>query len=84
MPFRKAHRLWLQVEAERGGVEGGSQSTISEAIFPELLNEQYSKYDKFMGNADVLVPEKILERPQRRLKEMEKLRKELFTATLDV
>lgn len=53
----------LQVEAERGGVEGGSQSSISDAIFPELLNEQFSKYDRFMGSADVLVPEKILERP---------------------
>ena len=63
---------------------GGSQSSISEAIFPELLNEQHSKYDEFMSGADALVPEKILERPQRRLKALEDLREEILTATNEV
>ena len=77
----------IQVKAGKGErVTGreGSQSSISEAIFPELLNEQVSKYDEFMNNADELVPDKILERPQRRLKEMEVLREELLTATAEV
>ena len=42
------------------------------------------KYEEFMGDADVLVPETILERPRRRLKAIEKLREELMTATEDV
>ena len=42
------------------------------------------KYEEFMGDADVLVPETILERPRRRLKSIEKLREELMTATEDV
>ena len=60
-----------KVKAKEGG---GSQSSISEAIFPELLNEQVSKYEEFMRGADSLVPDKILERPQRRLKAMEDFR----------
>jgi len=37
-----------------------------------------------MGDADVLVPETILERPRRRLKNMERLREALISATEDV
>ena len=57
---------------------------MSEAIFPELLNEQVSKYEEFMSSADALVPEKILERPQRRLKAIEALREEIVTASEEV
>ena len=83
-----------QVKAGRGEKvnpalvkEGGGQkssATVSEAIFPELLNEQVSKYEDFMSNADALVPEKILERPQRRLKAIEALREEIVTASEEV
>ena len=37
-----------------------------------------------MGDADVLVPETILDRPRRRLRAMEKLREELVNATEDI
>ena len=52
---------------------------ITGEIFPNLLNTQVGKYEEFMGDADVLVPETILERPRRRLKSIEKLREELMT-----
>lgn len=44
---------------------------ITGDIFPNLLNSQVGKYEEFMGDADVLVPETILERPRRRLKAIE-------------
>ena len=44
---------------------------ITGEIFPNLLNTQVGKYEEFMGDADVLVPETILERPRRRLKSIE-------------
>ena len=71
---------------KEGGVGAGQKSsaTVSEAIFPELLNEQVSKYEDFMSNADAFVPEKILERPQRRLKAIEALREEIVTASEEV
>ena len=37
-----------------------------------------------MSSADALVPDKILERPQRRLKAMEELREEIVTASEEV
>ena len=37
-----------------------------------------------MGDADVLVPETILERPRRRLKDIEKLREEIMSLTEEV
>lgn len=37
-----------------------------------------------MSGADALVPDKILERPQRRLKAMEELREELVAAATEV
>ena len=40
---------------------------ISGSIFPTLLNTQVGKYEEFMGDADVLVPETIMERPRKRL-----------------
>ena len=88
--------LCAQVKAGRGekvntkNVKDGSlagnksASAVSEAIFPELLNEQVSKYEEFMSSADALVPDKILERPQRRLKAMEDLREEIVTASEEV
>jgi len=57
---------------------------ITGDIFPNLLNTQVGKYEEFMGDADVLVPETILERPRRRLKSIEALREELMVATEDV
>ena len=39
------------------------------------------KYEEFMGDADVLVPETIMERPRRRLKAIEALREELMAET---
>ena len=42
------------------------------------------KYEEFMGDADVLVPETILERPRRRLQSIEKLREDLMSMTEDV
>ena len=42
------------------------------------------KYGEFKRCADVLVPERILDRPTRRLKAMEQLRAELIQATDDV
>ena len=57
---------------------------ISGDIFPGLLNAQVGKYEEFMGDADVLVPETILDRPRRRLRSMEKLREELVSATEDI
>ena len=71
------------VKAGRGGVEGGARAagSINEAIFPDLVNTQVDKYQEFIGGADVLVPEKVVERPRRRLKAMEQLRKELLQAT---
>ena len=42
------------------------------------------KYEEFMGDADVLVPETILERPKKRIKSMEKLREELVVEAQDV
>ena len=57
--------------ATGAGVEGGSESQISEAIFPDLLNEQHMKYDEFQSGANVLVPEKVTDRPKRRLKAIE-------------
>ena len=56
---------------QEGAVAGANKAGISDAIFPDLLNEQVSKYGQFMGGADVLVPEKVLERPKRRLKAMQ-------------
>lgn len=44
-----------------------SRSGYSDAIFPKLLNEQVDKYGQFKKGADILVPEKITERPKRRL-----------------
>ena len=69
-----------------GGAEGGSLSSmaVSEAIFPELLNEQVNKYDEFMSGANGLVPEKITERPKRRLKAMELLRTEIMAMVEEV
>ena len=70
------------VKAGRGGVEGGARAgasgSVNEAIFPDLVNTQVDKYQEFIGGADVLVPEKVVERPRRRLKAMEQLRKELL------
>ena len=68
------------VKAGRGGVEGGAgpAGSVNEAIFPDLVNTQVDKYQEFIGGADVLVPEKVVERPRRRLKAMEQLRKELL------
>lgn len=57
---------------------------MGEAIFPDLLNEQVSKYEEFMNKAEPYVPERILERPQRRLKAMEELREEIVTASQEV
>lgn len=57
---------------------------ISSNIFPSLLNTQVGKYEEFMGDADVLVPETIMERPRRRLKAIEALREELMTETEDI
>lgn len=57
---------------------------ITGEIFPNLLNTQVGKYEEFMGDADVLVPETILERPRRRLKSIEKLREDIMTATEEV
>ena len=37
-----------------------------------------------MGDADVLVPETILERPRRRLKSIEQLREQIIHASEDV
>ena len=51
---------------------------ITGDIFPNLLNDQVGKYEEFMGDADVLVPETILDRPRRRLKGLEKLREEIM------
>lgn len=65
----------VSVKSKRG-VEGGA-SQVDDGIFPGLLNEQASKYNEFKANADVLVPEKILERPQRRLEALTKLKQEL-------
>ena len=42
------------------------------------------KYEEFMGDADVLVPETIFERPRRRLQSIEKLREDLMSMTEDV
>ena len=44
---------------------------ISGNIFPTLLNDQVDKYQDFMTDADVLVPETIINRPQRRLRAFE-------------
>lgn len=57
---------------------------ITGDIFPNLLNTQVGKYEEFMGDADVLVPETILERPRRRLKSIERLREDLMSLTEDV
>ncbi len=57
---------------------------ISGDIFPGLLNAQVGKYEEFMGDADVLVPETILDRPRRRLRALEKLREELVASTEDI
>ena len=42
------------------------------------------KYGEFMGTADVLIPEKILERPRRRLKAVEALRADILDKTMAV
>ena len=55
---------------------GGLQYT--EEIFPSLLDNQISKYQEFMGGADVFVPEVILDRPRKRLAEVETLREEIL------
>ena len=94
---KKPNKLKWQVKAGRGekvnpasktkdaaNKPGGASSGVSEAIFPELLNEQVSKYEEFMSSADALVPDKILERPQRRLRAMEELREEIVTASEEV
>ena len=65
-------------------LQSQQDKVITGDIFPHLLNTQVGKYEEFMGDADVLVPETILERPRRRLKSIEKLREELMTATEDV
>ena len=57
---------------------------ITGDIFPSLLNTQVGKYEEFMGDADVLVPETILERPRRRLKSIEQLREQIIHASEDV
>ena len=57
---------------------------ITGEIFPNLLNTQVGKYEEFMGDADVLVPETILERPRRRLQAIERLREDLMSQTEDV
>ena len=42
------------------------------------------KYEEFMGDADVLVPETILDRPRRRLKGLEKLREDIMAVAEEV
>ena len=63
---------------------GSTSNVVSEAIFPELLNEQVGKYNQFMTGADTLVPSRILERPMRRLQVMEDLRADILTRTEEV
>lgn len=53
---------------------------ISGDIFPNLLNNQSERYEEFMTDADILVPETILERPRRRLKAFEEIKPELVEA----
>ena len=57
---------------------------ITGDIFPNLLNDQVGKYEEFMGDADVLVPETILDRPRRRLKGLEKLREDIMAVAEEV
>ena len=77
-------KLNTEAKAPITPFQGQQDKVITGDIFPHLLNTQVGKYEEFMGDADVLVPETILERPRRRLKSIEKLREELMTATEDV
>ena len=70
-------------KASGAGVEGDSQ-LVTESIFPELLNAQHDKYDTFKSDANVLLPEKITDRPKRRLRHMEQLRTDLMGMIDDV
>ena len=60
------------VNMPTGGVEA------TEQIFPSLLDTQMKKYQEFMGGADMFVPTVILERPRKRLTEVEALRDEIL------
>ena len=61
-----------------------NDKVISGDIFPGLLNAQVGKYEEFMGDADVLVPETILDRPRKRLRALENLREELVDSTQEI
>ena len=67
-----------------GSATKAGDKVISGEIFPTLLNDQVGKYEQFIGEADMLVPETILERPRRRLKGIETLRDQLLYETEEV
>ena len=58
--------------------------TVTEDIFPSLIQTQVQKYQEFMGGADVFVPEVILERPRSRLNALETLRDEIVGLNDDI
>lgn len=65
-----------------GQPTGGIQAT--EEIFPSLLDTQIKKYQEFMGGADIFVPEVILERPRKRLTDVEQLREEILHLNTEI
>ena len=65
-----------------GQPTGGVQA--SEEIFPSLLDTQIKKYQEFMGGADIFVPEVILERPRKRLTDVEQLREEILHLNTEI
>ena len=49
-----------------------------------MLDTQIKKYQEFMGGADIFVPEVILERPRKRLTDVEQLREEILHLNTEI
>ena len=60
------------------------EKVITGDIFPNLLNQQVGKYEEFMGDADLLVPETILDRPRRKMKQFEMMREDIMKIAEEV